>query len=193
MGKMESELRRRFLALHETENKKHYMKIEPNRVVSLCYTLKINGTIADKAAKENPMKFLFGSGELLPEFENNIEGMQPGDDFDFVIEAEKGYGKYDEEAIAELEKDLFSQDGEFADDVVKIGERIRMQDGDNILYGTVVSISESTVKMNFNHPLAGCDLHFTGTILGVREAGPEDSVGCSDCSGCCCNDYGCGC
>ena len=172
------------------------MKTEQNKIVSLCYTLKCNGEIVDRATKKNPLEFLPGTGYLLPEFEKKIEGMQPGDTFDFVIDAENGYGLYDEDAVIELEKTLFTDAyGKSVDKILKLGESIPMQiDDDTVLQGTIMSIGDSTVKMNFNHQLAGCDLHFTGTILEIRDVSPEDlskfcGCGCS----CCDDDCECGC
>jgi FKBP-type peptidyl-prolyl cis-trans isomerase SlyD len=62
--------------------------------------------------------------------------------------------------------------------------------------GIVVSVDENTVQMDFNHPLAGEDLHFTGEVLEIRDATPEElsaaySSGCGCGSGGGCGDGGC--
>jgi len=38
----------------------------------------------------------------------------------------------------------------------------------------VVSVNEKTITFDVNHPLADQDLHFTGKVVGVREATPEE-------------------
>jgi len=76
------------------------------------------------------------------------------------------------------------------------GNTLPMMDSDgNRLMGSVVSITDNVVTMDFNHPLAGETMHFEGTVQGVRDASPEEiaalfsnSGRCSsgDCGGCSC-------
>ena len=67
------------------------MKIEKNRVVSLSYNLHVpesegNGEeMVEQTSPENPFVFLFGSGNLLESFENNLIGKTTGEGFDFII------------------------------------------------------------------------------------------------------------
>jgi FKBP-type peptidyl-prolyl cis-trans isomerase SlyD len=173
------------------------MKIEQNKVVSLSYNLEANGTVIEEVTKEKPVQFMYGAGYLLPKFEEQIENMSQGDKFDFILQAADAYGEIDEHAIVSLPKNVFEIDGKFDGQYVKIGENIPMQDQEgNRLYGTVEEINDSTVTMNFNHPLAGKVLHFAGEIVNVRETTPEDWSGSCDCgcnSNCDCEDDSCGC
>lgn len=166
------------------------MKIENNKVVALSYTLKVDGEEIETVSKDKPMEFIFGTGYLLPKFEQNIEGKKVGDTFDFTLKAEEAYGQADPEAIIDLSKDIFMVDGVIDDSVLFVGSQVPMRDQDgNRLYGTVESIQDTTVTMNFNHPLAGQDLHFSGEVVNVRDVSPEDlaSNGCS----CGCDNEGC--
>jgi FKBP-type peptidyl-prolyl cis-trans isomerase SlyD len=167
------------------------MKVEQNKVVSLSYRLEADGEVIEVVTKEKPMQFMYGIGHLLPKFEKQIENMSMGDKFDFILQAAEAYGEIDEMAIMELPKNIFEIDGQFDDQYIKIGENIPMQDQDgNRLYGKVEGIDNTSVTMNFNHPLAGSDLHFAGEIVSVREATPEDLSG-SCCCGCDCSDGEC--
>jgi FKBP-type peptidyl-prolyl cis-trans isomerase SlyD len=47
------------------------------------------------------------------------------------------------------------------------------QDG-NIMHGKIIAVSPEGIKMDFNHPLAGMDLHFTGQVVDVREATADE-------------------
>lgn len=177
------------------------MKVEQNRVVSLSYRLETDGDVIEVVTKEKPVQFIYGVGYLLPKFEEQIENMNTGDKFDFVLQAIEAYGEIDEQAIFDLPKNAFEIDGEFDDQYIEVGKSIPMQDQEgNRLYGTVVEIGDTTVTMNFNHPLAGNVLHFEGEVVDVREVTPEDlsescSCGCgchdNDCSGC--EEEGCDC
>jgi FKBP-type peptidyl-prolyl cis-trans isomerase SlyD len=174
------------------------MKVEQNKVVSLSYTLEADGNVKEVVTKEQPAQFMYGVGYLLPKFEEQIMNMIAGDKFDFTLQAADAYGEFDEQAILDIPKDIFKIDGKFDDQYINVGNSIPMQDQEgNRLYGTVWKIGDDTVTMNFNHPLAGNTLHFTGEIVNVREATPEDLSGSCSCCGCdddCeCEDNDCGC
>ena len=171
------------------------MKIEQNKIVSLTYNLESEGDVVETVTREKPMQFMFGVGHLLPKFEEQIAGKAAGDAFDFVLAAADAYGEYDEEGVVDLPREMFEIDGEFDEEAITVGAQIPMQDNEgNRLYGIVEEVDDTTVRMDFNHPMAGFDLHFTGEIVGVREATPEDLTGGCSCSGCgnnsqsCCDD-----
>ncbi len=176
------------------------MKIEKNKVVSLSYTLMVEGDIIETVKADNPLKFIFGTGYLLPKFEENVLNKVKGDTFDFKLSAKEGYGEINNDAVVELPKDLFMVDGKVEDGLLTVGNVLPMQDSDgNRLQGTIDEIKEDVVIMNFNHPLAGSELHFKGEVVEVRESTPEELVNglygekasscssgsCSGCSGGC--------
>lgn len=174
----------KWIKLFPTENLfKNYtntrlMKVGNQKVVSLTYELRQNdaaGEIIQKVEKDRPFVYLFGVGGLLPKFEESLSGLAVGDKFSFSLSAEEGYGQPSEEAIIDLDKKIFEIDGKIDEDLLKIGNQITMQDQNgNPLDGIVMEITDDAVKMDFNHPLAGMDLHFSGDILEVREATKEE-------------------
>lgn len=176
------------------------MKIEEKKFVALSYTLMVDGEVADQASAEHPLTFVFGSGYLLPEFEKNLEGKQKGEKFEFTLTPANGYGEINPQMIVELPHDSFRIDGHIEEGLLTIGNQIPMQtsDGANLL-GIITEVGENTVKMDFNHPMAGKTLDFSGEIIEVRDAREEDyphfgahggcGCGCeSDESGCNCED-----
>jgi FKBP-type peptidyl-prolyl cis-trans isomerase SlyD len=82
----------------------------------------------------------------------------------------------DEQHVVMIPSEAFSsEEGEFDDENVKIGVTLPMVDNDgNRLYGKVMEITKEHVKMDFNHPLAGQDLHFKGEVLEIRAASEEE-------------------
>ncbi|MEO6903623.1 MAG: FKBP-type peptidyl-prolyl cis-trans isomerase [Bacteroidia bacterium] len=154
------------------------MKIEKNTVVSVDYTLRVKGTDTEveKTSKEQPFVFIYGAGGLLEDFEKNLHEKKVGDQFDFFIDHEKGYGVRDEQHVVMIPMDAFlGEDEKFDDENVKVGVTLPMVDHDgNRLYGKVEEITAEHVKMDFNHPLAGQDLHFKGEVLDVRKATEEE-------------------
>ena len=158
------------------------MNINKNSVVSLGYTLKTRTGLSleekqvEKTDATHPFVFIFGAGMLLPDFENAIRGKKMGDTFDFFISAEKGYGIKNEKYIMNIPIDSFKNpDGTLDLNEVKIGNMLTMNDDKgNQLQGTIVEVTAVHVRMDFNHPLAGHELHFTGEVLNVRSATAEE-------------------
>ncbi len=156
------------------------MKIEKNRVVSLTYELRVqneNGeqTLLEAATAEHPMVFIYGMSGLPEQFEENIDGLNVGDSFNFKLDAEDGYGEFDENAVVDLPKTVFQIEGAVPDNMLEVGNFIPMADSEgNQLQGRVVNVTEETVTMDFNHPLAGKELYFQGKVEKVREASSEE-------------------
>jgi FKBP-type peptidyl-prolyl cis-trans isomerase SlyD len=150
------------------------MKIEPKHVVSLTYDLYVdeNGaeTLVESATQEQPLTFLYGSGQMLPKFEENLSTLSTGENYDFHLSAKDAYGEYDEEAVTNLPKEMFGET-----DIPEIGSILPLQDNNgNRFQGQVVSVAEDAILVDLNHPMAGQELHFKGNILNVRLATPEE-------------------
>lgn len=148
------------------------MKAEKNKVVAVSYELEVEGQIADKAGSEKPLEYIHGSGMLLPKFEENVEGKEPGEGFEFVLTPEEGYGAYQPEYVIELPMESFAgPDGNIMTQFLVVGTVIPMLDNQGqVVQGTVAEVGKETVKMDFNHPMAGKTLHFTGKVEAVRDA-----------------------
>src|ERR1700733_9825979 len=91
------------------------MKIKPQHVVSLTYDLYVDQdgaeVLQESATEEQPLTFLYGAGQMLPVFEENLSTLSTGDTYDFRLTAEDAYGEYDEEAVANLPLDMFNESG----------------------------------------------------------------------------------
>ncbi len=154
------------------------MKITKDKVISLNYILSNHktGEKIEETSEQNPFVFLYGAGSLIPEFEQNIDGLSAKETFDFSIKAENAYGVSFEDKIATIPLSVFVDDkGEFVSEMFPIGAMIPMSDNQgNHLQGTIKDIIDGNIIMDFNHPLAGADLHFTGSVLDVRDATKEE-------------------
>ncbi len=147
------------------------MKAEKNKVVSLTYELIVDGALADKADENRPLEYIHGTGMLLPKFESEVEGKEPGEEFAFTLTPEEGYGLFDETRLIELPKEAFMIDGKVRDDLLTVGRMIpMMSDSGDVVNGIVYLVTDDKVTMDFNHPMAGKTLNFTGKVVGVREA-----------------------
>ena len=147
------------------------MKVENNKVVAVSYALEVEGKIADQSAPGAPLEYIHGSGMLLPKFEAALENKEPGDAFDFVLSPEDGYGVYDPSYKIDLPKTAFAIDGKIHDELLVVGRTIPMlNQAGQVIQGVVAAVSDSAVTMDFNHPMAGKTLHFTGRVESVRSA-----------------------
>ena len=162
------------------------MKITANKFVAVTYDLNVGEgeerELMERATAETPLKFIFGTGAMLPAFEDALKGLEVGDKFNFSISPADAYGEYVEEHVLDLPN----------------GNRMN---------GSVLEVKEDVVVMDFNHPLAGETLHFNGEVIDVHEPTAEEiaaltapaggcGCGCDDCgSGCGDHNHegGCGC
>jgi FKBP-type peptidyl-prolyl cis-trans isomerase SlyD len=171
------------------------MQISDNKMVSLTYELRendVNGRIIEVLDETRPLRFIFGTGKLLPVFESNINSLKTGDNFSFRLDSDAAYGEKREDMIINVPIHVFETDGVLNEDICKVGNEVPMSDSDgNPLTGVINEIGENFVKMDFNHPMAGIDLFFTGKIVDVREATDREIAATmqSSCSGC---GSGCG-
>ena len=154
------------------------MQIKNNSVVSLSYILKqddANGAVIEVAKDSEPLVFLYGAGNMIPKFEENLGALKTGDSFEFTLTSADAYGEFESDAIIDLDKEIFSVDGQIDEEMLAIGSIIPMRDNQgHMLQGKVVEVTADAVRMDFNHPMAGKNLHFTGVILEVREATADE-------------------
>jgi FKBP-type peptidyl-prolyl cis-trans isomerase SlyD len=167
------------------------MKIENNKMVSLIYELRENdseGKVIEALDDTRPLRFIYGTGRLLPVFESNINMLKTGDLFRFTLEAEAAYGDKRDEMIINVPVSVFETDGKLNEDICRVGNEVPMTDSDgNPLTGIINEITDTYVRMDFNHPMAGLNLFFSGKIVDVREATDQEIAAtmnsCSSCGG----------
>lgn len=156
------------------------MFISKDKVVAVHYVLQVEHegekVVADKSELESPLHYLHGSGMLLPQFEANLEGLQSGDAFDFMIIAEEGYGlRNDQDVVAIPVQSFLDETGKIDENMIKPGNVLPMVDQNgNRFQGMVLDVTPDQVIMDFNHPLAGKDLYFSGSVATIREATSEE-------------------
>ena len=122
------------------------MSIEKNKVVSLSYTLRFDnaeGDIIEEIDNTDPEVVLIGNENLFEKFEENLLGLNIGDEFEFILDSEDAYGEYDEERIIDLPKENFMVDGQFDEEMVFEGAIIPMEDEENDILSSAPLICRS--------------------------------------------------
>jgi FKBP-type peptidyl-prolyl cis-trans isomerase SlyD len=158
-------------------------------VVGLEYTLHLgDDEIVDSSEGRPPLEFVQGQRQIVPGLEQAIYGMEIGEEKDVVVEPADGYGQRNPEANQVVPRDAF-QDGV----ELEPGMPIRVSDGSGrAATAFVADVRPDTVKLDFNHPLAGETLYFHVEIASLREASHADVVGgCGTCGGCSPSSEGC--
>jgi FKBP-type peptidyl-prolyl cis-trans isomerase SlyD len=157
------------------------MTIDNKTVVSVNYRLMVSSEgsemeLVEETSAERPFVFLFGVGNLLEEFEGHLRGLKSGDSFDFTISPENGYGLNTPENVVRIPMAAFVAEGEELDtEMVTPGNFLPMVDDQgNQMQGLVLEVGPEFVTMDFNHPLAGKNLHFSGSVNEIREASAEE-------------------
>ena len=145
-------------------------KVAANMAVSMEYTLTVESEVLDSSEEHGPIEFLLGYQNIIPGLENAVEGMAVGESKDVVVTAKDGYGESDPSEIKDVSKD------EFPDEIpLKPGVDLEMKDDEgHLVHGTILKVGEESIKMDFNHPLAGKELHFAVKVVGLREATAEE-------------------
>lgn len=157
------------------------MTISKDKMVSIEYTLKNStGEVIDSSQDAGPLDYIHGRGDLISGLEFALEGKSAGDAFAVEIEAADAYGEKNPEAVFDVPKSQF--DG--AD--IEVGMQFEASSPEGSHVVTVVKITDESVTVDANHPLAGEKLCFDIKVVEVREATAEELAG----GGCGC---GCGC
>lgn len=186
---------------------KQYNKMDKKEYKSIAVDYKLyvieNGekVLQEETSAGNPFRFLSGFGMTIPGFEAAIAPLAVGDTFDFTLSKDDAYGDYYAERVLDLDKEMFCIDGKFDDEHIYVDAIVPLQNQDgNRFMGHVLEISDSKVKMDLNHPLAGKELNFVGSVVESREATNgeiqaminhmTDGGGCGGCGGGC--KGGCG-
>ena len=146
------------------------LKVKDGHVVSMEYTLKVDGEVADTSEGREPLDYVHGAGNIIPGLEREMTGMAVGENKEVVVAAAEGYGEEDDKAFMDVPRDQFPKEVP-----MKVGTEIQIQNqAGQPMYARIDTVGEKSVRLDFNHPLAGKELHFLVKVVGLREATDEE-------------------
>ena len=155
---------------------------EAKRVVAIMYEVKEADTkeVIDSNLAAKPLEFLLGAGQVISGLEQAVAGAKVGDKLNLSINPEDAYGVYQQDFIQEVPRDQF--DGI----VLEKGMTLfgQAEDGQTVQV-IVKDFSDSSVMIDYNHPLAGKTLLFDVEIVDIREATPDEVLRSMAGGGCC--------
>ena len=148
------------------------MKIGMNCIVSVRYRLlNDRDELLDESPEDQPLVYLHGSAGVLPALETALVGKQGGDEFDVSVSPADGFGEHQPGLIQTVERSAFP-----ASQPIDVGMQITVQTEQGQRPAVVTALDESTVTIDANHPLAGMNLRFVGSINEVREATEQEII-----------------
>ena len=179
--------------------------MQENKYITVGYELYTDNEkgiheLVEKAPVEHPFQFITNMGVALDAFEAKVAALAEGENFDFTLTADEAYGPYEEAHVIDLDKEIFCIDGRFDKNTIYPGNVIPLVNADgNRFQGLILEVTDSKVKVDLNHPLAGKDLHFRGEVVTSRPATVAEiqamaqmlsgeggcGCGCDDCGGGC--------
>jgi FKBP-type peptidyl-prolyl cis-trans isomerase SlyD len=146
------------------------LSVQDGCVVSMDYSLFVEGKMIDSSAGQEPLLFLQGSGNIIRGLEQALYGMAIGQSKQVTVPAQDAYGELDLEAFTDVPRGQFP-----ANIPLEIGLELGVRDETGrTLAAHIAHIDAEVVRLDFNHPLAGKELHFDVTITALRLATGEE-------------------
>lgn len=139
-------------------------------VVSIEYTLKVDGEVVDYSDRDEPLEYIQGHDQIIPGLESALAGMAVGESKEVNVPAADAYGEMDSEAMVQVDRSDFPEEVP-----MEIGTQVQVRNMDgHVLDARIATIEGEQVTLDFNHPLAGKDLLFNVTIVALRNATEEE-------------------
>ena len=133
--------------------------------VQVNYTLKLaDGTVIESSAGREPLEFTLGAGQMIPGFEKAVFGMKVGEKKTVTIPVDEAYGPHRDDLVGELPREKLPSGL-----TPEVGQQLVMTrpDGEKVIV-TITSVSDNTVMVDANHPLAGKDLTFEIELVKIQ-------------------------
>ena len=132
--------------------------------VKFDYTLTVDKAVVETSKGKQPLEYNPGRGELIPGLEKELLGMKAGDAKTVVVKPEDGYGVVRPDALRDFERSKLPKDM-----APKVGMVVEMQDEKGTSFpAKIAEVNDKTVKLDFNHPLAGKTLAFDVKVVSIE-------------------------
>jgi peptidylprolyl isomerase len=121
-----------------------------------------DGSVFDSSDGQEPLEFTLGSGEVIPGFEAAIQGMQPGQKKEVTIGSDDAYGAHRSDWVLVIGREDFPDHIE-----PEVGQQLQLSQGGQSFVVTVTDVTDASVTLDANHPLAGKDLTFELELVEI--------------------------
>ena len=122
-----------------------------------------DGTQFDSSAGRDPLEFALGSGQVIPGFDNAVDGMSVGESKSVTIPPEQAYGERHEQLVQQVPKSALPDEIEPA-----VGMQLQSQSPEGqVMQMVVTEVSSDAITVDANHPLAGQALTFAIELVEI--------------------------
>ena len=131
--------------------------------VRIHYTGRLDdGSTFDSSQGREPLEFTLGEGQVIPGFEDGVEGMSPGEEKTVTIPADQAYGPRNDDMVLVVDR------AQFPDHIrPEVGQQLQMSQDGQVAIVTIVDVDDDSVTLDANHPLAGEDLTFDLRLVEI--------------------------
>jgi peptidylprolyl isomerase len=129
----------------------------------------VDGTLFDTSEGKPPLHFILGKQEVIRGFDQAVLGMVQGEKKSVTISCDDAYGPYHEKLVETIDISQLPDDLELT-----LGGQLEVsrEDGQK-MYFLIKELTENTVTLDANHPLAGKELHFEIEMLEVKKTSTQ--------------------
>lgn len=122
-------------------------------------------TLSERQAAGEPLRFTLGAGDVIPGFDHAVQGMRVGERKTVEIPPEEAYGEYIEEFVRVVPRSQLQVDFDlYAGMVLQLHT-----ESDRVIPIMVTEVTETTVTLDANHPLAGQTLFFDIELVAIDQ------------------------
>ena len=138
--------------------------IENGKKVTFDYTLTVDGKVVDSSKAHGPFQYMHGEKNIIPGLSKQLEGLRVGDEKAIVVAPEDAYGPIDPSAFQDIPRSRLPKEID-----LHVGTQLQASSPDGkVLLVTVSQLKGDQVELNFNHPLAGKELHFQVKVVNIQ-------------------------
>ena len=135
-------------------------------VVLVHYTGTLDdGSEFDSSIDRDPIEFVMGEHRVIKGFELGLKGMKKGEKKKITIEAMDAYGDVNPELQQDVPREALGDDL-----TPEVGMMLAMQHpaAPTPIPVRVAAVTDETVTLDLNHPLAGKRLHFALEVVDIK-------------------------
>ena len=138
--------------------------VREGAVVTLAYTLRLRGGAAAVLPDApSPLTFVVGDGQMLKGVEEAIRGLAEGEQCDLTLSVEDAFGRVRSGQVITMQRSRLPSERTFS-----VGQRLRLRHKDGrVRQGYIIAVTDETLQIDFNHPLAGKVLTFHLNVLKI--------------------------
>lgn len=123
-----------------------------------------DGSVFDTSRGRDPLEFTLGGGNMIAGFDKAVNGMQVGEIKTVTIPPDEAYGPHRDDLVQVIEREQLPENL-----VPEVGQQLQTQQPDGrIITAIVTDVSETSITVDANHPLAGKELTFEIELVEIN-------------------------